>query len=98
MTIYNPKHKYDTLIKIHTMWYEKGTQKKKDRKKYFYLRRIREGLMEILEFLLDLDKEVGFQWAEMQQNSRLEPRINSNLQKCLQVMPIGSPTILLIRG
>lgn len=39
--------------------------------------------MEMLVFVLDLDKGVGFQWAEMEQNSRLEPRINGNFQKML---------------
>lgn len=53
------------------------------KKKHFCLRRIRDGLMEMLVFVLDLDKGEGFRWAQMERNSRPEPRISSNFQKML---------------
>lgn len=65
--------------------------KKKGEKSYFYLKRIREGLVENVLIVLDLKKGVGFQWAEMEQNSAITSK-----EKFLQLMPIGSVPVLLI--
>ena len=47
--------------------------------------------MENVLIVLDLKKGVGFQWAEMEQNSAVTSK-----EKFLQVMPIGEAPALLI--